>query len=216
MKKRISFLLLCGVSLCSMLAPAVAQKPTFGVQAGATFSTWTGKVNGSSTGTDLKTGFTAGVLSNFDLGKNFVLQPSLNFTQKGMKESGAGAELVMLQNYIELPVNFLYRTKDVSQGHFFVGAGPSFGFAVSGKRKLSGPGFSEEHDLEIGSEDTDDIKPFDFGLNMLLGYQFANGLFVSANYSPGLINILPGNDMDDTAKNNCIGIRVGILFGSLK
>jgi hypothetical protein len=199
---------------------AQGKKPVFGIQAGSTFASMAVKFEDDKESSDKKAGFTAGILANFPLSKNFAVQPALNFTQKGGKESEDDYEVLMKLNYLELPVNFLYNSTNAGKGHFFAGAGPVFGFALSGKDKLEIDGVgSEEYALEIGSTNDDDLKVFDFGVNIMAGYQLANGLYLSANYTPGIINVVPGLDgVDDEAsvKNSYFGIRLGYMFGGKK
>ncbi|HEY9706098.1 MAG TPA: porin family protein, partial [Allocoleopsis sp.] len=147
---------------------------------------------------------------------NFVFQPGLNFTQKGGKFNlsevglpGSG-DVDFVLNYIEVPLNVLFKTK-AGSGNFFIGAGPSLSFGMSGKAKLD----NEEEDINFGSnEQNDDYKPFDFGGNIVAGYQLSNGVFIAINYNATLNNI--DTDSDITTKNKYFGIRLGYILGKKK
>jgi hypothetical protein len=105
-------------------------------------------------------------------------------------------------------LNFLYKTP-AGSGSFFGGIGPDLGYGLSGTAKSGG----ESEDVHFGSSDDDDYKAFEFSGNILAGYEFSNGFFVSANYNHGFSNILNGADSDVSAKNNYFGIRLGYKFG---
>ncbi len=191
---------------------------TIGLTAGATFSNITIKSSGFSASPKSKTGITAGIFIDVPLSTYFNLQPALNFVQKGYKiKDETGSETVNL-NYLEVPLNFVYSTK--INGGFFIGAGPSIAFGISGmdKIKFSGgsmPGNNEK--VKFGSG-ADEIKPLDFGLNALAGYRLANGLIISGNYNLGLskINNDDGSGQAGTIKNKYFSIKIGYLFGSKK
>ena len=181
-----------------------------GVQAGVTMSTLKfedmGEVDRKS-----KIGFTVGVFNNVPLSTNITFRPGLNFTQKGGKFEESGEKATFTFNYLELPLDFIYK----APAGFFVGAGPALGYGLSGKIKYSGSGVDDEEDLNFGSdEDEDDLKAFEFSGNILAGYQLSNGIFFSVNYNFGFSNLSFENDVD--VKNNYFGIRIGKLIGAKK
>src|SRR5262249_51905295 len=79
-------------------------------------------------------GYHAGLVAELPLGGNFYLQPQLLYSRKGaMHVSAVGKEDTRVKlNYVELPVNVLYKF-DVGFGQVFAGAGGVFSYAVSGK-----------------------------------------------------------------------------------
>src|SRR5262245_50769987 len=86
-----------------------AQSVRFGITAGTSIASQKYKSSGLSITGDSKVGFTAGVLADAAISENFVFQPGLNFTQKGSKLSSGGFTVTQTLNYIELPLNFLYK-----------------------------------------------------------------------------------------------------------
>lgn len=179
----------------------------FGIQAGASFYSEKQKVTGISINSDTKVGFTAGIVYSAPISDNISFMPSLNFTQKGGKLS-FGIDSFNLTsketlNYIDLPLNFVYNING-----FFVGAGPVLGVAISGKDKDD----SGSSDVEFGNGDNE-IKRFEFSANILAGYKFSNGFFVTANYNPGISDLSNVSNVKD--HNNGFGIRVGYMFGSM-
>lgn len=150
-------------------------------------------------------GYHFGVQAEMKLSKSISLQPQLNYNRKGVSVAHDGHADRFHFNVIDLPVNFVYRSK----GGFFAGAGPNFGYNLSGGLK-STEDPTENFDFEFGSK-VNEIKRFDLGANFLLGYQFKKNVFISANYLAGMTNLsnAPGN----TWRNNLFGFSVGYVFG---
>lgn len=196
--------------LCALILGACAANAQFGIQAGADFYSGKATMDNVSVKYDTKVGFTAGIVYSAPISSNFGFMPSLNFTQKGGKFSESGANSKLTLNYIDLPLNFVFTTKG-----FFVGAGPDLAFGVSGKEKDELSGQSESNDIKFGSSADDDFKPFEFSANILAGYKFENGFFVTANFNPGISNIAPDNEDKAKWHNNGFGIRIGYMFGGM-
>lgn len=207
--------------LMILLTPGfVSAQTTVGITGGASFANVTVKSGGISVSPKLKTGITAGLFIDAPLSSNFSFQPALNFVQKGyvVKEDSYKDKLNL--NYLEVPLNFVYHTNK-SEG-FFIGAGPSVAFGISGKEKYTDSDFPEDNStdkIKFGSSD-DEIKRIDFGANVLAGYKLAGGFMVSGNYNLGLSNIAnTGNDNPDeggTIKNRYFAIKIGYVFGDTK
>ena len=189
---------------------------TFGVQAGIAAASMKMEEDGESLDLDSKIGFTLGVVANVGLSENFSFRPALNFVQKGGKEEGEimgiSYKQTMNLNYLELPLNFVYNTS-AGSGQFFIGAGPSLSFGLSGKTTAEVDGEEESEDLNFGNGD-DEVKPFEFGGNILAGYQLANGVSISVNYNMGFSNL--SNVENSEAKNKYFGVRLGYNFGGNK
>lgn len=149
-----------------------------------------------------------GAFAEFSVSKNFVIQPQVNYNRKGIAIAHAGHSDKLIFNVLDIPVNALYR----SNNGFFIGGGPNLGFNLSGGlRSHDDP--SENEDFSFGKNE-DQIKRMDFGVNLLTGYEFKNGLFVSANYLKGLTNL--SNAPAETWRNNVLNISLGYSFGSAK
>ncbi|MDB5199656.1 MAG: PorT family protein [Chitinophagaceae bacterium] len=203
MKKLFSLIVIVSISTA-----AIAQ---IGITAGVTVATLKLKENIPGISIDSKVGFTLGVFTHIPLSTNFIFRPGLNFTQKGAKLSDASDEIKTTLNYLELPLDFIYKTN----GGFFVGVGPSLAYLLSGKSKYSDG--SPDYKLQIGSdENNDDIKPFEFSGNLLAGYELSNGIFFSVNYNLGFSNLSPSSSSSDDYKNGYFGIKVGKKFGTVK
>ena len=189
-----------------------AQKTLIGLTAGATFASYKVKAESVSVTSKTKIGFTAGLTMSSPLGKNFTFRPSLNFVQKGGKQTDEGSSDKTTFNYIELPLNFVFKAS-TPKGMFFIGAGPSFGIGLSGKDKWEDGSESGSDDIKFGSGDDADLKSLEAGINVLAGYQFKGGFFVAANYDAGLSNIAPDDPQFHTKYHNrYFALRVGYMF----
>ncbi|WP_298739391.1 porin family protein [uncultured Chitinophaga sp.] len=221
MKKQVVLVLLALVGTLSTYAQV-----SFGVKAGYNNSGISGDASDLS---KRLSGFHAGGIADITLAENFSLQPQLLFIMKGVKsasytETIEGIEFnfpeqKLTLNYLELPVNFMYK-HEAGAGSIFVGAGPYLGFGLSGKAKASGEEdgkvkFDGRKAEEIGEDDeaTLHLKRLDAGANFLAGYELKNGLLFSVNYSLGLTNLDPDGGK---SKNNYFGVSVGYLFKTKK
>jgi hypothetical protein len=194
-----------------------AQKPTFGLNFGPTVSSFREKGEGETYTSGSQVGFTAGVVADVPLSKSVSFQPALQFTQKGGadKDNIAGYDwkYAMTLNYIELPLNFLYKTNS-PKTRFFAGGGPSLAFGIGGKEKIDVAGEHAEGDITFGSGDEDILKTLDLGANIVAGLEFKRGFTMALNYNLGLNNL--ENDEGYNFTNRYIGIRLGYLFNANK
>ncbi|HEX8462735.1 MAG TPA: porin family protein [Segetibacter sp.] len=176
-----------------------------------------------------KIGFGAGFVSEIPVSESVSIRSSLNYLQK---KSGAEFEVPLIPgkkhvinntlNYLELPVNLVYNLNGESANIYF-GAGPSLGYALSGKSKYKGWDFDDNNNV-VAVEETTDVfkkdetgaafKRFDLSANFNAGVQFKNGLFVNGGYLLGLTNL--GSNDDGSYKNRGILLTVGFLLPSNK
>ncbi len=192
---------------------------------------------------DPKAGFLAGVLAEIPLGEKLAFRPELNFIQKGSTTGisnaifGIDPQQKITLNYIELPLNVVYKL-NVGSGNFFFGLGPALAFGISGKVKLSDPtdptdpGLNRTAKVKFDGKKSDDIpssakdndahlKRFDIGANILAGYKLQNGLFFKLGYNYGILNIDPNKDNklaadQTTYKNRGFNVCIGFMIGGAK
>ena len=205
MKKQLSIIF----TMITLFSSAVfAQKTRFGIQAGPALSNTVSKFGDVQINSDWKPGFTGGLVVDIPISGHFIFQPALNFVQKGNKSKDGTDVTTTTLNYIEAPLNFIYRQHAASG--FFAGIGPSIGYGISGVEKSNG----EKSNLHFGNnEDKDDLKQMDFGGNLMAGYLFGNGIFIAANYNKSFSNLVIGDLGNDfKIRNNYFGLRVGYFF----
>lgn len=173
-------------------------------------------------------GIKAGAIVEVPVSSHFYLQPGIFYAMKGFKESGSASYSVLFytvnidvegkerSNYLEVPVNVLYKFGTPGGGRIFVGAGPYLGYALGGKYdySISAGGFADtsaSESLRVGTDSNDHIKPFDFGANINAGYELGMGLFARAQFSYGFLNVMPYTGASQ--KNWGITVSVGYLIG---
>lgn len=201
MKTTLSLFISC------MFLVNISKAQSFGITAGPSFAFYELRDGNASLTSDIITGFNAGVVSSIPVAKKFSLRPEIKYVQKGGKSEDDGYSDKITLHYVEVPVNFVFNTR-ASNGIFFVGLGPSFNIGISGKEK----GDYGDYDIKFGNGSEDDFKPFEFGMNAIVGYEFANGFFISANFNEGLSNVVNNEGYDTDYYNMYMGINVGFMF----
>jgi hypothetical protein len=215
----LSFLLLTGIAQAQI---------SIGVRAGANLA----NVSLSDT-TDLeigepktRIGSILGAVLEMGITEKLAIQAEPSFIQKGwrVKES---TELLGQSfkidgnytfNYIDVPILAKLRFNGENTG-LYAFAGPTFGYMISGKYKLTtefaGQKETEEEKLDFDEEEG--INRFDVGATLGAGFQLNLGggrLFFDARYNLGLSNIADEDEVEDefTIRNKGIGLSVGYLY----
>ncbi len=204
-----------GLFITSANAQTITTNPTggIGIRAGVNFQNINGKdAMGNDLEFDLMTGFHAGLTADVPIGTGFVLQPGVLYSRKGAEI----AEDVKLKlNYIEIPVNFIYKPA-LGSGSMLLGFGPYLAFGIGGE--MDGPGGSVDVDF-VSDYDPNNTNPqlkrMDAGGNLIAGYEFANKLSFQLNAQLGLMDITPdyGDVNNKTSfKNTGFGLSLGYRF----
>lgn len=220
MKKLLLSLMMVGAGIA---ASAQTSPVKFGIKAGVTFPK--ASTSEDTEGMDIKTNtsFYIGGTADIPVGGMFSIQPGITLSGKGFKvdESeivdGFGGSILAKSNvwYIEIPVNALVNIP-VGDGKVFLGAGPYYGMAITGKVKtkvsltMDGQTQSESSDEDIDFGKDGDLKRGDFGINFLGGYQLSNGFNIHAGYGLGLSNIV--QDSEGDLKNRVLSVGLGFSF----
>ena len=201
------------VGILSILFVGVASaQPRIGITAGLNVSNLNESGPGS-TSNDFKAGFQAGLVADFGITESFSIMPELLFGQRGAKttitEEGISINSSLTLNYLQLPVNLAYKFDTGYGSNLFVFAGPYIGYGLSasmkGETKVEGTSVSASTSIKFGSED-EEIKPFDFGLNVGVGYQYEK-IFFKLQFNPGLYNL--SNVEGGSMKNTNVAVTVG-------
>lgn len=190
-------------------------KTTFGIRAGINFYNINGKdETGASLDNRLLPGFNAGINVEVPFAQDWYLQPGLMYIGKGGKSRNSlGQDIKTHLNYLELPVNFIYKP-ELGNGKLLLGAGPYVALGVGGKVK--GPNGAEWDVKFKGTADPNDqasfyYKKVDAGFGLLAGYEFSNRLSFQLNAELGLVNNSPYQDQSKY-KNTGFGVSVGYRF----
>ena len=221
MKNKI--LLILSIFLASSTFAQVT--PAFGVKAGAVISGMRGDAinsfnnvldftNGKVTTKDY-TGFFAGGYVNVPMSENLSFEPGLYYSLKGYELQGSiglkGADLLGVNakaaiqtQYVDVPLllkgNF---------GGFQVFAGPQVSYLASADLKTTA-GVLGINLLNKTMDVTSAFNRWDMGVTGGIGYQFANGLNLSASYDYGLSKADANQRVN--AYNRAVKIGLGITF----
>jgi hypothetical protein len=174
-----------------------SQTVTYGFSGGVNYSNLYS--NGNYATNAYQPGVRAGGLVDINF-KNFSIQPGLFFTKLGGQNTSKTAQLVL--NYLQIPVNFLYR-ENAGAGSFFIGGGPYIGFGTLATSIFGG----SRENFFFG--DYGGLHRADVGLGALTGYQFSEGFAISGGYSLGLTDVYstgPDN------KNQAFNISIDYFF----
>lgn len=152
----------------------------------------------------------------------------VKFKQDGGWLAASGNEFKAKASYIEVPVHLVYKPQ-FGIGNLLVGAGPYAGYGTGGKWEAEGRivvgdiVLSESYGEVIFKNDVSDGefgnylygKPWDYGTNILIGYEFLSGLAFQFNAQIGVANLKPkvgGTTRDGSMRNKGYGISVGYRF----
>ncbi|MEO7923236.1 MAG: porin family protein [Chitinophagaceae bacterium] len=201
------------VSVCFLQINAFAQKTRAGIFGGLSQSNYHGKTDGVTSKGKSLAGFTFGMLVDVPLKKsNFSFQPAIQYAQKGWIVSKTNDQKTYVGlRYAEALLNFVYHAKG-GKGHVFVGLGPTLGLPLPSKKVTKTDNSKAETTLVFGKDPIADYKSLDYGADLMAGYQFRKGCFVSLGYTFGLRNIHPGENPVDEIKNGCVALKLGILI----
>ena len=117
-------------------------------------------------------------------------------------------------NYIDFPLNFLYKWSLKGKTKFIVGGGPQVSLFYSGSTifsttdTLNNSSFDENKDLPVG-KGAGQYRVTHFGLNALLGLEF-NRVYLTANFNKSLT---PYYEQTNKFKYTSIGATLGIYLG---
>ncbi len=189
MKKILFFICLLGA-----VVTAQAQLK-FGAKVGLNISNVTGDIEDTKS----KVGPLFGVFAFYSVSDKLAIQPELLYSMQGCKVDaytgdGYETEEVKLHlDYLLVPIMVkFYPITGLS-----LQAGPQFGFLTRAK-------FDDE-DLK------DDVKKFDFALNLGAGYELENGLGIDLRYGFGLTDANKEDEMGE-AKNGVFSIALSYRF----
>ncbi|MGZ3764454.1 MAG: porin family protein [Mucilaginibacter sp.] len=196
-------LLFFGLAISSLTT--FAQGTTYGIKTGLNFSEFTGSFSGRTSTTESLMGFHIGAVVDFGLGK-FSIQPGFLISSKGGKVNEETGYVSTTLNYIEVPINLLFKQR-IGNGKFFVGGGPYLAFATSGKNTEN----DISEDVQFG-KNSGEINSSDFGLNFLAGYQLDKGFGLNLNYGLGFSNLYNGDFGPGSIKNKTISVSVSYFL----
>ena len=164
-----------------------------------------------------------GGLIDVPMNRHFYFQAGLSASRKGavrhfsyyLSDSfNESVTQTLYINYLELPVNVIWKSGHQGRGRFMFGLGAIPAYVIGGRNKV------EDHQVfrDTLTNTNDNLKVvagktvsgFDIGVNLTAGYELPTGLFFRAYYTTGAKDIGIGTEKD---KNRVWGIAIGYLFG---
>lgn len=188
-----------------------------------------------------RTGINLGLTADLQLGTNshFFFQPGVIFSQKGRKYSFSKDSTVSFTrlpplpdsivetyysearrqylNYIDIPLNLVYKVKLGKKSSFMLGGGPYLSFFYNGSDKTDkyvvGVSYKPEEEPVMVGKGEGKHRLLDWGLNGLAGFEFGR-VFITANYGRGMSNFYtPSGYTASDYKHEVMGIRLGVFLG---
>ena len=174
------------------------------------------------------TTFNVGVVSEIGLHKNFAIQPELNFTQKGFQINEGtdlnifnvpvpvGVTAISKFNYLEMPLLAKARFGN-EKANFYMLAGPTFGYAMSGKLDTRAK-LLIEVDLFETAIDLDAVGYERWEVGGMAGagvsVNTGNGsqLFLDVRYSHGFSQPYDIPVVRERVQHNSIGVNLGFTL----
>ncbi|MBL7736643.1 MAG: PorT family protein [Chitinophagaceae bacterium] len=222
--------------ICAAITAETSAQIQWGVKGGGNMSGVLLKDEAGYTKVKLRPGFHFGGTADISVSDNFSLQPALLFTTKGftMDNDGFSQYLNGVDNikftsyHIELPINLIFKPI-AGNGRLLLGAGPYLAYGFGGQWKAAANGVSVTGKLKFLNDlsDADSslggnsrtipyFKPFDFGANILIGYEFRKNIYFHINGQLGLRDLDPAyngvNDEKSSVKTAQGGISIGYRF----
>jgi hypothetical protein len=237
-------LILFTIAFCLIAGTSFSQI-TFGPKIGANLSKYSYSFKESDLEPDVKLrlGPSIGGVLDLPITDFLSFQPSLMYSKKGSSYDldkmnpnhtfdGYMRDRV---SYIEVPLNFAGKL-ELGPGSIQLFVGPYIAFAIAGKSiskydetKQDGSvtKVDEEYDIKFtnkvstADQDKDNswMRPFDYGLDFGLGYQW-NAFLFNVGYQMGFANLMPDYEgaegfdpADFKVKNSSIFFNLAWLFG---
>ena len=223
MKNKLILIALILVLSASFTISQEKAKMTFGILGGVNYQNLNGKdLGGDKLENDMLLGFHGGINVQIPIAPEFYFQPGIMYSTKGAKNTSGSIISTTQLNYIEVPLNMLYKAS-LGKGFFMLGFGPYVGYGISGNVKTVSGSITLNRDVKFKSvvETGDNLltpyyKAFDAGANIFVGYEMASGLFLQLDTAFGMLNINPEYKIlsadKSSTKNTGFGLSIGYRF----
>ena len=180
------------------------------------FTTLAGYAPDGAVTREMRPGFYAGLYTTLPISPGFAIEPGISYSEKGTVLRGTlpfpaldflNAQVTGTARlaYVDVPV----LAKVFVTPGFYLYAGPQASFLVSGKARVEAGalGFTAyKQDFDISNQ----LRRVDFAAVAGLGYQFENGLGLSAGYDYGLTSLDTNNRFN--AQNRVIKVGLNYSF----
>ena len=149
-----------------------------------------------------------------------VLIPSLGYSGKGYKwnnldltdqmgNSLGTGDIIGLFNYVQLSIPICYKISTKQHSQFYIGAGPYFSYALSGKGRLKNAAVAPNEE-SWNLFEADNYKKTDAGAVIQFASTLNRRYLAAVNIDIGLMNL--NNGAGNKLKNMAAGISIGYIF----
>lgn len=225
MKKQFLLFSALAFSVMAMAQNTTPSVPEFGIRAGLSSSGMKGEAVNSLQGlldyTDgmitkhNRTGVFASAYTSIPVSEAISIEPSLGYGQKGYELKGElnikGAEFIganakaqLTTHYVDLPVVI-----KANLGGFQLFAGPQVSYLVQADLRTTA-GVMGFNIFNKKMDATEELNRWDAGVTGGVGYQFTNGLNLTAAYDHGLSRTDANKDFE--AYNRALKVGIGFSF----
>ncbi|PTQ95055.1 outer membrane protein with beta-barrel domain [Mucilaginibacter yixingensis] len=213
------------LSICILVLVAhvaSAQLVNLGFRGRFTSAKLTGGFNGASSNTSWLNMVDIGIFPELDYG-TIVFQPGLAFIQKGGsskpdRSASLGSnslEANLTINYLELPLNVLYKIP-LKPNKILLGGGPYLAYATTAHTTVTT--FDQNGNMVNDKQKTaiplgggpNDLKHFDYGINLLATFRIKNGIEAGLGAGFGLGNL--SNTSTVKTHNQTLSVSLGYFF----
>jgi Outer membrane protein beta-barrel domain len=209
MKKR-NLLAILIITLFTISTYSQRKKIEFGLKAGLNFSKHTKEIAFGEF--KEKTGYYIGVLTNFNIGEKFKIQPEIQIALQGTKYIiGEIPDLYLEPNFVqgeaevntnELIINIPVLGQFYLTDKFYLEAGPQFGYILDSKDKEIKNTFDNPESNNSLDFTRKNYDKFDFGLSFGTGYKINEKLIINSRYFFGLL------DRDGIIKSSVLNLGI--------
>ena len=158
-------------------------------------------------------GFFAGGFATLPLSANISVEPGIYYSQKGYELNGslnvkgldflnAGAKAILQTQYVDVPVLL-----KANFGGFQIFGGPQISYLTKADLKTTA-GILGINLLNKTMDATSQFNRWNAGVTGGIGYQFSNGMSISASYDYGLSRADANQNVN--AYNRAIKLGIGI------
>lgn len=228
--------------LCALALFAGAQGPvalTLGVHRASVSPNFLNYPDTAMNTGGAKTGFSIGFVANVPINNGLYFHTGVLYTKKGSswtqlydtlhvaksrKEQLLSANTEVNVNYIEIPLNLMYKSPARGKTRFVMGAGPQLsmlytGFTRSSTIHVSQKTVASEVEYHYEQKSVEDLPighiPGRYRIvhvtaNTFAGFEFGR-VFFTANYSVGLDAFY--TEEDRFYRHQAVGARMGIYMG---
>ncbi|MDR6370859.1 hypothetical protein J2795_002095 [Chryseobacterium bernardetii] len=183
------------ISLLILSSALTAQKINLAAEVGFGLSN---VHTNETTGISNTSGFSTGIWARIPLNRKLWFQSGVFYSPKGAQKTisteNSTINTKRVISYFELPVNVVYYFSGEKVGRLFVSTGIYAALASGGHTLKTITGTDKDvekyrNDIVFG-KDINQVRRFDYGLSVGLGYQSPLGIYIRGQYELGLQNVV--------------------------